>query len=162
MNHVKTQTRTIFALAAIVMKRYLDAMNRNSKDGLFTGSVGGGDWLTTGGGVADDVMGTAYLAFDFKLMAEMAEAIGETRDAATFRDKVAEVAEAFAKAHIDAEGNIKESSQSGFALAFTMGLVPPGLKEKPTFDSHKHATTGYSNNINNLGLSQNFGVCLQV
>ena len=114
------------------MKRYLDAMNRNSKDGLFTGNIGGGDWLNTGGGVADDVMGTAYLAFDFKLMAEMAGAIGETRDAARFRDRAAEVTEAFAKAYIDAEGNIKESSQSGYALAFTMGLVPPELKEKMT------------------------------
>ena len=112
------------------MKRYLDAMNRNSKDGLFTGSIGGGDWLATGGGVADEVMGTAYLALDFKLMAEMAEAIGETRDAATFRDKFAGVSKAFAKAYIDAEGNIKESSQSGFALAFTIGLVPPSLQEK--------------------------------
>ncbi|MHB9082076.1 MAG: alpha-L-rhamnosidase-related protein [Pirellulaceae bacterium] len=112
------------------MKRYLDAMSRNSKDGLFTGNIGGGDWLAAGGGVADDVMGTAYLALDFKLMAEMAEAIGETGDAAAFRDRFAEVAKAFAKAYIDAEGNIKESSQSGFALAFTIGLVPLALKEK--------------------------------
>ena len=36
------------------------------------------------------------------------------------------------------------------------------LRFSPTFDSHKHATAAYSNNINNLGLSQNFGVCLQV
>jgi len=112
------------------MKRYLDAMNRNSKEGLFTGNIGGGDWLATGGGVADDVMGTAYLALDFKLMAEMAEAIGETRDAATFQDKFAGIAKAFAKAYINGDGNIKESSQSGFALAFTIGLVPPALKEK--------------------------------
>jgi hypothetical protein len=32
----------------------------------------------------------------------------------------------------------------------------------PMFDSHKHATLAYSNNINKLGLSRNFGVCLQV
>jgi alpha-L-rhamnosidase len=105
-------------------------MNRNSKEGLFTGSVGGGDWLETGGGVANDVMGTAYLALDTKLMAEMADAIGETRDAAVFRARFDEVAAAFAKAYIDVEGNIKESSQSGYALAFTIGLVPPALREK--------------------------------
>jgi hypothetical protein len=68
------------------MKRHLDAMCRNSKDGLFIGNIGGGDWLATGGGVADDVMGTAYLALDFKLMAEMADVIGEARDAAAFRE----------------------------------------------------------------------------
>jgi len=32
----------------------------------------------------------------------------------------------------------------------------------PMFDSHKHATVAFSNNINRLGLGQNFGVCLQV
>ena len=112
------------------MKRYLEAMNRNSKDGLFTGSIGGGDWLETGGGVAPDVMGTAYLALDTKLMAEMAEAIGESKDAAAFRARFAEIAKAFAAAYIDADGNIKESSQSGYALAFTIGLVPPALKDK--------------------------------
>lgn len=112
------------------MKQYLDAMDRNSADGLFTGSIGGGDWLSTGGGIADDAMGTAYLAFDHRLMAEMADAIGETGDAARFRARAAVVAEAFARAYIDSDGGMGASSQGGYALAFTMGLVPPALRDK--------------------------------
>ncbi len=112
------------------MKRKLEWLTNNSKDHLFTGRVGNGDWLSTGGGVGNDVLSTAYAAFDFKLMAEMAAAIGEKDDAAAFRDTAAKIAAAFARAYIDDAGNIKGSSQSGYAMAFTMGLVPAELKEK--------------------------------
>jgi len=114
------------------MKRKLEWLTKNSKDYLFTGRVGNGDWLSTGGGAANDVIGTAYSAFDFKLMAEMAEAIGEKNDAAEFRDRAGKISEAFAKAYIDADGNIKGSSQSGYAMAFTMGLVPSDMNMKMT------------------------------
>ena len=114
------------------MKRNLEWLARESKDFLFTREVGNGDWLSNGGGVSKEVIGTAYSAFDFKLMAEMADAIGETQDAVKFRDRADKITEAFSKAYIDTEGRIKKSSQSGYALAFTMGLVPPPLKEKMT------------------------------
>ena len=114
------------------MKRNLEWLATESKDFLFTREVGNGDWLSNGGGVSKEVIGTAYSAFDFKLMAEMADAIGETQDAAKFRDRADKITEAFSKAYVDTEGRIKESSQSGYAMAFTMGLVPPPLKEKMT------------------------------
>ncbi len=114
------------------MKRYLDWLARESKDFLFTGRVGNGDWLNLGGGVSKEVIGTAYSAYDFQLMAEMAEAIGESHDAAEFRKHARRIKEAFAKAYLDSDGRIKECSQSGYALAFTMGLVPDALKEKMT------------------------------
>ncbi len=114
------------------MKRKLEWLSKNSTNHLFTGKIGNGDWLSTGGGVANDVLATAYCAFDFKLMAEMAAAIGETRDAAAFRAQADQYAAAFTKAFIDADGNIRQSSQSGFAMAFTMGLVPENMREKMT------------------------------
>ncbi|MEI6071649.1 MAG: glycoside hydrolase family 78 protein [Verrucomicrobiae bacterium] len=115
------------------MKRYLDWLSRNSKDGLFTGPVGHGDWLCEkGGGALKEVIGTAYCAFDFRLMSEMAAVIGEKEDAAAFQEQAGKYAEAFAKAYIDAEGRIKESSQTGYALAFTMDLVPEALRAKMT------------------------------
>lgn len=114
------------------MKRKLDWLAKNSTNSLFTGRVGNGDWLSTGGGVANEVLATAYAAFDYKLMAEMAAAIGENEDAANFRDTAAKITAAFARAYIDAAGNIKGSSQSGYAMAFTMGIVPADLTEKMT------------------------------
>jgi alpha-L-rhamnosidase len=110
------------------MKRKLDYLTRNSTDGLFTGKIGNGDWLSNQGGVDKQVMGTAYAAFNFKQMAEMAAAIGETADAAAFRSQAEKISTAFAAAYIDADGRIKNSSQSGYALAFTMGLVPESRK----------------------------------
>ena len=112
------------------MKRYLAWLERESRAFLFTGRVGNGDWLNKGGGASKAVIGTAYAAFDFQLMAEMADAIGERQDAAGFRAQAQHIAQAFADAYLDAVGNVAQSSQSGYALAFTMGLVPAGLKEK--------------------------------
>jgi len=114
------------------MKRKLEWLSKNSTNHLFTGRIGNGDWLSTGGGVDNQVMATAYCAFDFQLMAEMADAIGKSADAAAFREQADQYTAAFANAFIDAEGNIKDSSQSGFAMAFTMDLVPAGLREKMT------------------------------
>jgi len=114
------------------MKRNLDWLTRESKDFLFTGKVGNGDWLSNEGGASKVVIGTAYSAFDFSLMAEMADAIGEKVDAEKFRDRAGKITGAFAKAYINDKGKIKGSSQSGYALAFTMGLVPPTLKGEMT------------------------------
>ena len=114
----------------VAMKRYLDWLRKSSADHLFTGRVGNGDWLNTGGGATNPVIGTAYAAFDFRLMAEMADAIGKKEDANAFRRDAAQFSEAFSKAFITPDGGIKDCSQTGYALAFTMGLVPGALKQK--------------------------------
>jgi alpha-L-rhamnosidase len=114
------------------MKRNLEYLARNSKDDLFIGKVGNGDWLSNQGGADKAVIGSAFAAFDFRLMAEMAEAIGEKGDATAFRERAPKMAGAFATAYIAADGSIKNSSQTGYAMAFTMGLVPASLKEAMT------------------------------
>ena len=47
------------------MKRYLDWLAKESKDFLFTGRVGNGDWLNLGGGASEEVIGTAYSSIRF-------------------------------------------------------------------------------------------------
>lgn len=109
--------------------RYIDALGRKSKDGIT--KVGGyGDWLNKGGGAKTEVMDTAYYAHLAGLMAEMATAIGRTADAAKYSAlHDAEVA-AWRKAFLQPDGSILESSQTGYALAFTMGLLPDEAREK--------------------------------
>jgi alpha-L-rhamnosidase len=114
------------------MQRFLSLLKNTSKDDLHGGRVGNGDWLNLSGGADKVVIGTAYDAFDFQLMADMAQAIGKEQDAADYRERAAKIKEAFARAFIDADGRIKNSSQTGYALAFTMGLVPQELKSKMT------------------------------
>jgi alpha-L-rhamnosidase len=113
------------------MKRCLDWLAQTAESDGTRGrnGVGNGDWLNLGGGASPEVIGTAYYAFDFKLMAEMADAIGEHADAARFRALAEGIASAFARRLVDANGRIKDSSQTAYALAFTMGLAPPESRE---------------------------------
>lgn len=82
------------------------------------------------GGFKGEVCGTAYQAHLASLMAEMAAAVGKDGDAATFAAMEGESRAAFQKAFFKDDGSLLESSQTGYALAFTMGLVPEALRDK--------------------------------
>lgn len=132
------------------MQRYLAYLAANSENLLHIAGVQNGDWLNLGGGASKPVIGTAYDAYDFQLMAEMAHALGKGNDAATYQASADAIARAFAAAYIDGAGRIKESSQTGFALAFTMGLVRPDIKQKMSDQFrneihrfHDHLATGF-------------------
>ena len=73
--------------------------------------------------------GTAYLAHNADVMAQMAEAIGKREDAAKYRALYERTRKAFAEKLIDQDGRVHSDSQTGYALAFTMGLVPENKKE---------------------------------
>jgi len=93
-------------------------------------NVGLGDWLNLGGGASAEVVGTTHYVYSLKLMAEMAEAIGEREDAKRYRTLAEKSAAGFSMQLVETDGKIKESSQTGYALAFTMVLVPENLKNK--------------------------------
>lgn len=112
------------------IKRNLALLKETSPSLLHKKRVGNGDWLNLGGGASDEVIGTAYDAYDFKLASEMAEAIGERSDAREYGARSRAIAKAFVTEYVNPDGSIKDSSQTGFALAFTMGLVPENLKSK--------------------------------
>ncbi len=102
----------------------------STSEGGIRSKMGYGDWLNKGGGAKDEVICTAYFAYLAELMEEMATAIGETEKAAHYGALKEEVKTAFAKNFINDEGVILESSQTGYALAFTMNLIPEALKAK--------------------------------
>jgi alpha-L-rhamnosidase len=107
--------------------RYMDWLYVDSVDGVVT--VGGyGDWLNQGGGAKTEVMDTAYYANLCGIMAEMARAIGRTADAERLTERRQQVVRAFQRAFVSSDGKILESSQTGYALAFTMGLLPDGIR----------------------------------
>lgn len=111
------------------MERYMQWLEGKTKDGITT--VGGfGDWLNAGGGAKKEVMDTAYHAYLLKIMSEMAGAIGRTEDAARYSQRCDEIKKAFAREFIQPDGTIKDSSQTAYALAFTMDLLPPETREK--------------------------------
>jgi alpha-L-rhamnosidase len=113
------------------MQHFLAWIKSNSSNLLHINNVGNGDLLNLeGGGASKPVIGTAYDAYDYRLMAEMATAIGKNDDSAAYDKQADLITAAFQKAFINDDGKIKESSQTGYALAFTMGLVPPEKKAK--------------------------------
>ena len=87
-----------------------------------------GDWLNLGGGASTAVMDTAFYAYYAQAMSEMAQAIGRTADAASYAALHSNIVAAFAN-FFNADGSFADgSSQTGYGLAFTLGLVPAGLR----------------------------------
>jgi len=87
-----------------------------------------GDWLNLGGGGSSLVTDTAFYAYYAQAMSEMAAAIGKSGDAATYASLHAHIARAFAN-FFNSDGSFRDGSgQTGYALAFTLNLVPPALR----------------------------------
>lgn len=87
-----------------------------------------GDWVNLGGGATSKVMDTAYYAYYAQAMSEMAAAIGKSADAASYAALHQNIVAAFGN-FFSADGSLSDgSSQTGYALAFSMDLVPPALR----------------------------------
>ncbi|EEF61585.1 glycoside hydrolase family 78 protein [Pedosphaera parvula] len=129
-----------------VISEHYAAMQRNgqfdaaSASNYVISSLPGdfGDWLNLGGGASSAVMDTAYYAYYAQAMSEMAAAIGKTSDAATYAALHSNIVVAFA-GFFNPDGSFKDGSdQTGYALAFTLGLVPDALRAQA---SQKFADT---------------------
>ncbi len=88
-----------------------------------------GDWLNMGGGASEEVLNTAYYAYLSGLMSEMARAIGNAEAAARYEKLHGEIKAVFA-GFFEPDGSLRNCSQTGYALAFSMELVPEALREK--------------------------------
>ena len=111
------------------MARYIDYLVQNSKD-LIRPAIGYGDWVPAGAETPKDVLSTAYFAYVVKLMAEMAEAIGKQEDAKRYSELFGKIKEAFIRAFVDSDGKIKGDTQTCYALALDIGLLPDELRKK--------------------------------
>lgn len=113
-----------------------------------------GDWLSLEG--VDRLrehptIATAYFAEDTRMMAEMAAALGETEQAEQWQALAARIRAAFVQAYRQPDGRIEPGTQTAYALALGMGLLPPGPErdataarfvEKLAADGH-HLKTGF-------------------
>ncbi len=66
----------------------------------YEGWPGFGDWLSINANTPRDLIGTAFLAYDAHLMAQIAAVLGKTREAARYRRLFAEVKKAFAARYL--------------------------------------------------------------
>ncbi|GAA3879144.1 hypothetical protein GCM10022381_21840 [Leifsonia kafniensis] len=88
-----------------------------------------GDWLDLNDPTPAVVLGTAYYAYDARVMSEMATAIGKTADAAKYTALETAVTDAFVTNFVAADGGVTGNSQTAYALALGMDLVPDNLRE---------------------------------
>jgi len=109
-----------------MMSTFMDYVESSTGASLIRSSGGYGDWLHLDDGTDASLLGTAYYSFITDQMSQMAAAIGETDDAAHYADLSSRVKDAFAARFIATDGTVQGNSQTGYAIAIGMGLVPEG------------------------------------
>jgi alpha-L-rhamnosidase len=82
------------------MSKFMDFLLRTSPGYIrcapeYEGWHGYGDWLSINANTPRDLIGTAFLAYDARLMAQIADVLGNSEDAAKYRQLFANVREAF-------------------------------------------------------------------
>jgi len=128
------------------MKKWVEFNRRLHPDGIRRDVPQYGDWLSVNERpfeevVAEfgrmvshhsttpyDIFSTAYMAYNAKLMANIAGVLGEEDDRAAFGERFESVRTAFVQAFVDAEGRIKGDTQTAYAMALEMDLLPRELR----------------------------------
>ncbi|MBX3086100.1 MAG: family 78 glycoside hydrolase catalytic domain [Anaerolineae bacterium] len=97
-----------------VMTRFMDFMLKGSPDYIrcapnYEGWPGFGDWLSINADTPRDLIGTAFLAYDATLMAQIATILGKANDASKYRSLFEKVKTAFGKRFLTGSKITKES-----------------------------------------------------
>ncbi|MGA6161241.1 family 78 glycoside hydrolase catalytic domain [Amycolatopsis magusensis] len=88
------------------------------------------DWLNLNDPTPSGVLGTAYFAENARMLSEMARALGEQADADTYFALSGEIRAAFTRTFVNGDGVVSGGSQTAYALALGMNLVPAELRAK--------------------------------
>ncbi|MGI8484845.1 MAG: alpha-L-rhamnosidase C-terminal domain-containing protein, partial [Thermomicrobiales bacterium] len=112
------------------MERWMDWLLESNPDLLWKNNRGNdfGDWLSIGADTPKELIGTAYFAYDARLMAEMAAAIGREHEADRFRRLHEDIASSFCAAYVHPDGTIEGNTQTVYCLALHFGLLPAELR----------------------------------
>ena len=130
------------------MDRYLGALLKENPD-LINHRVAYGDWLAIGSKTPQDLIGTAYWAYDAQLMARMARAIDRPNDAARYDKLFESIKTVFQQHFIHPNGSVGSDSQTSYVLALNMNLVPEDQRQAVAaklvadIQAHGHLTTGF-------------------
>ena len=135
------------------MERYIAYLERHNPDLLWTERRGNdyGDWLSVGEETPRDVLATAYWAYDAKLMAEMARALGRADRAEHYDAPAGADRRRLQRTRTSARTPyIEGDTQTVYLLALHMDLLPAELRERAAerlvenIERHDfHLTTGF-------------------
>ena len=111
------------------MVKFLDWRKAASPDflGINHGSDVG-DWLNMNDPTPIEYIDTVYFGYTAKLMADMAQAVGKNQAAAEYRALFNRIKAAFARKYVKPDGALTVDSQTAYALALFMDLMPAELR----------------------------------
>ena len=89
-----------------------------------------GDWLSVGEKTPLDYIDTVYFAYSANLMSQMAAAIGKTQEAADYAELFNNIKAAFLGKYLKPDGSLTVDTQTAYATALFMDLIPAELREK--------------------------------
>lgn len=89
-----------------------------------------GDWLAIGSNTSKDFISAVYYAYDAKLMAEIARAIGNTQRQQHYLSLFEDIKAAVVGAYMDEQGKLRDHNQTAYAMTIDMGLYPADLKQR--------------------------------
>ena len=87
-----------------------------------------GDWLAVDGSTPGNLVSTAFYAGCASDMAQMAQALGKTSDAATYGQLFTNIAAAFQANFVASDGTVGSGSESGYVLALYFNLLTPAQR----------------------------------
>jgi len=132
------------------MEKYLAAIESANPDYLWKKNYGipFGDWLSPEGPTPEDIVATAYWAYDVTLMKQMAHALGKNDEEKKYAELFEKIKDAFGKAYVGSDGFVggvppppvfasgtatklsdkPVDTQTGYVLALKMNLLPDSLR----------------------------------
>lgn len=107
------------------MERWLAWLENGNPDFLWRHDRGNdfGDWLSIEADTPKELIGTAYWAWDARLMAEMATATDRHDAASRYRHLHEQVVSAFRNAYLLPDGSLHGGTQTTYCLALHFGLL---------------------------------------
>lgn len=108
------------------MRRYVDLLVQANPDLLWLKRRNNdfGDWVPAGEQTNKDLVASAYLAYDLRLLSQIANAIDNKTDADKYGALATKSRAAFNARFLDADGRYLGDTQTAYAMALGMGLVP--------------------------------------
>ena len=133
------------------MRKYVDAIDARNPDGIWHNDSGipFGDWLSLEGPTQEDLVATAYWAYDVNMMRQMAHATGRVEEEQRYAELETKIRGAFEKKYLKAGAYIKGAdyspspfqdvagnnlrakggdTQTSYVLALHMNLLPEDLR----------------------------------
>jgi alpha-L-rhamnosidase len=111
------------------MTRWVDYLRATANADLIRDQWTYGDWLNVNDETAQDLISTAFFGWSARLVSRMAAATGRGAEAGSYGTLADQVATAFTRRFLAADGTVGANTQTGYVLALAFDLLPPDRRQ---------------------------------